>query len=149
MGAINLARLSELEWRRPPPKRKPWIAFLLIGMGLAMGYYFLTSGNGEQDASAPPQPLLGTSAESPPTAGQQPHSEMSTIAAIGANPQLAHNETSAIASAPSEVHVINAPREGEVLLPRQPNPALTPEDSSAGKEHGYANLRREFLRHLR
>jgi hypothetical protein len=146
MGAINLARLSELQWRAPPPKRRPWGAFMLICLGLAIGYHLLHSDSSDKDAASTPTALVGASGEAPLAAGQERHNEMSSIAAAGASPELAHYEAPTTASVPPEVRVINPPREDQA---RQSNPALDPGTRSVGKERGYASLRRDFLSHLR
>ena len=114
-----MPRVSEFEWRAPrKPRRKPWTSLVLIGAGLATGYFFVLSGRQAANVKSPPVGL------------------QERMALSGAT-ESAHNEMSAIASAPVRLEVINARPQENPAQPNLPAPSLRTEDDRMGAAPSY------------
>ena len=146
-----MPRVSEFEWRAPrKSKRKLWLTMLLVGAGLGTGYFFVQSGREADKDSLPLTAVVEPQASRTLEVQGPGHNEASAIAdAVRTRErQLAHNETSTIASAPVRVEIINAPPQESAAKSNFPSTALRSEHERSATAPDYASLRREMLRHV-
>ena len=148
-----MPRVSEFQWRaKHRPRRSLWVLPLaLLGAGVGTGYLFIQSGHEPQNVPSMPA-VVEQGSELPLAIHHQVHNEMSAIASAttgAAEPELVENETSAIASAPLQVEVINPRPQEKAAPPDVPIRSLRTEHDGTSAAPNYAVLRRDLLRHLR
>jgi hypothetical protein len=120
---------TEFQWSgRTRGRGKFWATLLLVCAGLATGFFFVRSGR--QPANETP-PLVISGDEKP-------------VRLFNA----AHDEPSAIATAPPPVQVINSQAQERAIGPDQsPSPPRSEDESPAAPS--YTALRRELERGIR
>jgi hypothetical protein len=124
-----MQRDTEFQWNgRTRGRGKFWATLLLVGAGLATGFFFVRSGR-QAANETPPLTIAG---DEKPVRLFKP----------------AHDEASGIATAPPPVQVINAQAQERAIEPVQsPSPPHSEDESSAAPS--YTALRHELERGIR
>jgi hypothetical protein len=139
-------RVSEFEWRGyRTPRRRLWPLFL-VGAGLTIAYFFF-----QPDHASAPEPFDRTASNLATGNPDLAQNETSAIASAAPSnqPETAQNEASAITGAPSRVEVINSPPTEASPPPEAQISSSETEDDGKSIAPSYSALRRQLLRHLR